>query len=77
MNDAMKHLRQLFEASYARKDDLQNIEQTIAELEIYLKANADDEIAQVQYRQFLGKRKDFLQVLTNDYDEDSDSKMHA
>lgn len=77
MNDAMKHLRQLFEESYARKDVLQNIEQTIAELEIYLDANPDDEIAQVQYRQYLGKRKDFLQVLMNYYDEDSDSEIHA
>lgn len=77
MKDAMKHLRQLFEASYARKDDLQIIEQTITELETYLEANPDDEIAQVQYRQYLGKRKDFLLVLTYDYDEDSDSEMHA
>lgn len=77
MNDAMKHLRKLFEDSYAGKDVLQNIEQTIAELEIYLEANPDDEIAQVQYRQYLGKRKDSLQVLTNYYDKDSDSEMHA
>ncbi|MGM0880257.1 MAG: hypothetical protein ACQEXQ_04350 [Bacillota bacterium] len=77
MNDAMKHLRKLFEDSYADKEVFQNIEQTIAELEIYLAANPDDEIAQVQYRQYLSKRKDFLQVLMTDYDEDSDSEMHA
>lgn len=77
MNDAMIDLRKPVENSYVSKDVLHIIEQTITELEVYLESNPDDEIAQVQYRQFLGKREGFMQVLTENYDEVSDSKMRA
>jgi hypothetical protein len=77
MIDAMKALRKHARKGFAGKDILHNIEQTLAELEIYLEDNPDDEIAQVQYRQYLGKREDFLQLSTDRFEEASSQEKHA
>jgi hypothetical protein len=64
LNEAWKQMQMNEEKSYSSRDVLYEIEQTIEELEIYLEANPDDEIAQLQYQQFLNKREDFTLFLS-------------
>lgn len=59
------------------RDVLFEIEQTIAELEIYLEENPDDEIARIQYQQFLNKRTDFTPLMPEAYDRQYHSEMQA
>jgi hypothetical protein len=77
LNEARKPLRLSMEKSHSSRDSLYEIEQTIAELEIYLETNSDDEIALVQYQQFLNKREDFTFFLTEAYEKSSQSVMQA
>ncbi|WP_028612136.1 hypothetical protein [Paenibacillus harenae] len=77
MNDARKSQRKNGRKGYAGKDILHNIEQTLAELEVYLEDNPDDEIAQVQYRQYLSKKEDYQQLLADRFGDGSDLEQHA
>lgn len=77
MDNAWKKLQMQAEKSNSSRNVLCEIEQTIEELEIYLEANPDDEIAQVQYQQFLSKREDFNLLMTEAYDSPYDSEIQA
>lgn len=77
MNDAWKPMWMNTEKSYSSRDILHEIEQTIAELETYLETNHDDEIALVQYQQFLNKREDLTHLLEEACDKLDHSELHA
>lgn len=77
MNKPWEQLRVNPEKSDGSRDVLIEIEQTIAELEIYLEANPDDEIAQIQYQQFLNKRTDSTPLMPVAYDSQHHSEMQA
>lgn len=77
LDNAWKKLQMQAEKSNSSRNVLCEIEQTIEELEIYLEANPDDEIAQVQYQQFLSKREDFNLLMTEAYDSPYDSEIQA
>ncbi|WP_138752720.1 hypothetical protein [Paenibacillus sinopodophylli] len=53
------------------------IEQTIEELETYLEANSEDEIAWVQYKQFLNKRENMNRLLAEAYEGSSHLLLQA
>jgi hypothetical protein len=57
MHDSLHHLRMLAEGRFARRYELEEIEQTLAELEQYLETNPEDEIAMIQFAQYVRKRE--------------------
>lgn len=65
MKNVWKPTRTIVEIRYAGKDILREIELTIAELEIYLEANPEDEIAQAQYGQFVSKRENMTAMMAD------------
>ena len=77
MNKPWEQLRVNPEKSGGSRDVLFEIEQTIAELEIYLEENPDDEIARIQYQQFLNKRTDFTPLIPEANDRQYHSEMQA
>ncbi len=77
MNKPWEQLRVNPEKSGGSRDVLFEIEQTIAELEIYLEENPDDEIARIQYQQFLNKRAIFIPPMPEAYDRHYHPEMQA
>lgn len=77
MNKGWKQLKKNTERIHSSRDVLYEIEQTIAELEIYLKTNPEDEIAMIQYQQFLDKRKGFRLLWAEAYEQLSLREMQA
>ncbi|HTG71011.1 MAG TPA: hypothetical protein VL921_17260 [Candidatus Udaeobacter sp.] len=77
MNKPWEQLRVNPEKSGGGRDILFEIEQTIAELEVYLEAYPDDEIARIQYQQFLNKRANFTPLMPEAYDSQYHSEMQA
>jgi len=77
LNEVRKPLQLSTLMSHSHRDILLEIEETIAELETYLETNPDDEIALVQYEQFLNKREDFTYFLAEPYGKASQSVMQA
>lgn len=75
MNEGWNQLQKSAERSHSSRDVLYELEQTITELEIYLKTNPEDEIAMVQYQQFLDKRKGFTLLWAEAYAQLSLSEM--
>ncbi|MBW7459173.1 hypothetical protein ACFOLF_03830 [Paenibacillus sepulcri] len=57
MNNAMNLWDTLPESTVDEKDALQEVEDTLAELEIYLDRYPEDDIARMQYEQFTQKRE--------------------
>ncbi|MGO4543555.1 hypothetical protein AB4Z29_01970 [Paenibacillus sp. 2TAB23] len=65
------------EANVINGEVYYEIEQTIEELETYLEANPEDEIAWVQYKQFLNKRANYNLLLAEAYGEFTHLMMQA
>ncbi|NIK76279.1 hypothetical protein FHS15_001386 [Paenibacillus castaneae] len=76
MNNARKSLRTKDDIRYTAHV-LQEIEETIAELEVYLEANPEDEIAVAQYRQFRNKRKNIVFMMEDYSYKLSNSEIQA
>lgn len=77
LNEAWKAIKRSADKNNGSRDVLYEINQTIAELEIYLEANPDDDIAQGQYEQFLTKRDDFTLLFTEAFNKLSQTEMQA
>ncbi|MCQ6562079.1 hypothetical protein [Paenibacillus mendelii] len=61
MNDLKQHWITQPEGVYHRFDLLQEIDDTLAEMEIYLKRYPEDEMAKLQYEQYFKKREALVQ----------------
>lgn len=77
MNEAWKTMRISAKKNHSSRDVMYEINQTIAELEIYLETNLDDEIALAQHQQFLAKRHHLTLLLTEAFDNSSQTELQA
>ncbi|OMF38738.1 hypothetical protein BK133_00580 [Paenibacillus sp. FSL H8-0548] len=77
MNEAWKTMWISAKKSQSSREVLYETNQTIAELETYLETNPDDEIALVQLQQFLTKRHHLTLLLTEAFDNCSQTELQA
>ncbi|MBD2867747.1 hypothetical protein [Paenibacillus arenilitoris] len=77
MNDTMKVLRRFAKVGWAGKNAQHHVDETLAELELYLADNPEDEIARLQYLQYLGKKEQFGRLPGEHCDEASPLERHA